>query len=1118
MEKMNTGISPYFDDFDETKHFHRVLFKPEVAVQARELNTAQSIQQNQINQFGDHIFKNGSVVRPGGTSYKPVPFIRVQQTYLGVAIDPTQYLNNVIVQDSTGLRAQVNFIVTDTTEYRFYLNYLNSGSLGTTREFNNTEAFHIEAAPGIQVVYGQPNATNHTGVGQLASIADGTYYVNGFFVGVDAQTVEMGTDASTLSVTVGLEVIEEIVTHMDDESLYDNAMGSPNENAPGADRLKISLLFKSYALTTDLTGKVFIELLRFEDGILKVHKINSEYSDLERTLARRTYDESGDYSIAPYQITALNHQKLFQGDSQGLVINGNPDWFVLAVGPGKSYVRGHELETISNEYVTGVRARGTDHIIQTDDKSLVAYSGQYIWVAGFISGLTAGIPATTNFSISLFSDTAFTTQIGTATVRGVQLDQDLFGQPGTPNINAYRFYIHTLSMNPGHQLSESAAWKNSASNHGVVLHAVSLINVNAPFITGDIITESQTLRTATIYRWIPELATALVYRQDPANQIPRQGKLISSGTKTATVQSVISNNITGDALNIPTLFTLPNQYIKSVRDASNASEVSFYYLKPVQVTADSNGIFTSGTVTATNESLETNLSEYIGVVQSGASAGFMPMLSTQMVISSDQKSFIWSPIGLAAANFVGATATFLVPIYKTNVVEKTKTKTTITNEPVSIASIATSYVNLTKADVIRIVSITDPGNSDRDITSDFLFDNGQRDYVYKLGSIMLKPGANPPVGSGGNINVTYEYFSHSSGDYISVNSYPAFEEIPQFVSRISGNTYNLRDCLDFRPIENGAASSFLLDQSRISFSYQYYTHRIDKLILTSDGTFKLLKGVPGSAIAPQALDSSMPIADITVLPYTYTNKDIFIKMYDNRRYTMRDIGKLDARITNVENYTTLSLLEMDTKNLKITDAETGLDRFKSGFFVDSFDSYESGNRENPEFNCTVYYDMKSVYPQEIRENIPLQFNALDSDSVAQVGNKIMLPYTEVTKITQPYATHTVNLQPYDSYFWEGKIQFFPSEDVWNETAYLPDVTTSSSSSYSQTVTNNVYHQPLPYQPLYQGWTSSTQTISTSAPKIITDSWLRYDDQGAAYLAAHPEDFITTDGIHYKQVK
>jgi hypothetical protein len=209
---------------------------------------------------------------------------------------------------------------------------------------------------------------------------------------------------------------------------------------------------------------------------------------------------------------------------------------------------------------------------------------------------------------------------------------------------------------------------------------------------------------------------------------------------------------------------------------------------------------------------------------------------------------------------------------------------------------------------------------------------------------------------------------------------------------------------------------------------------------------------------------------------------------------------------------------MDTKNLKITDAETGLDRFKSGFFVDSFDSYESGNRENPEFNCTVYYDMKSVYPQEIRENIPLQFNALDSDSVAQVGNKIMLPYTEVTKITQPYATHTVNLQPYDSYFWEGKIQFFPSEDVWNETAYLPDVTTSSSSSYSQTVTNNVYHQPLPYQPLYQGWTSSTQTISTSAPKIITDSWLRYDDQGAAYLAAHPEDFITTDGIHYKQVK
>jgi hypothetical protein len=483
-------------------------------------------------------------------------------------------------------------------------------------------------------------------------------------------------------------------------------------------------------------------------------------------------------------------------------------------------------------------------------------------------------------------------------------------------------------------------------------------------------------------------------------------------------------------------------------------------LKPVQVTADSNGVFTSGTVTATNESLETNLSEYVGVVQSGASAGFMSMLSTQMVISSDQKSFIWSPVGLAAANFANTVATFLVPIYKTNVVEKTKTKTTITNEPVSIASIATSYVNLTKADVIRIVSITDPGNSNRDITSDFLFDNGQRDYVYKLGSIMLKPGANPPVGSGGIINVTYEYFSHSSGDYISVNSYSTFEEIPQFVSRISGNTYNLRDCLDFRPIENGTSSSFLLNQTRISFSYQYYTHRIDKLVLTSDGKFKLLKGIPGSSTAPQALNSSMPIADITVLPYTYTNKDIFIKMYDNRRYTMRDIGKLDARITNVENYTTLSLLEMDTKNLKITDAETGLDQFKSGFFVDSFDSYESGNQKNPEFNCTIYFDIKSVYPQEIRENIPLQFNALDSDDVAQVGNKIMLPYTEVTKITQPYATHTVNLQPYDSYYWNGKIQLFPSEDIWNETTYLPDIITSSSSEYSQTSTYTNFDNPV----------------------------------------------------------
>ena len=63
--KTDFNVSPYYDDFAESKKFHRVLYRPGFAVQARELTTQQSINQNQIEQMGDHMFKHGAMVIPG---------------------------------------------------------------------------------------------------------------------------------------------------------------------------------------------------------------------------------------------------------------------------------------------------------------------------------------------------------------------------------------------------------------------------------------------------------------------------------------------------------------------------------------------------------------------------------------------------------------------------------------------------------------------------------------------------------------------------------------------------------------------------------------------------------------------------------------------------------------------------------------------------------------------------------------------------------------------------------------------------------------------------------------------------------------------------------------------
>ena len=87
-QQTNLNISPYYDDFDRTKNFHRVLFKPGFPVQDRELTTMQSIMQNQVEHLGRHIYKEGSVVVPGGITFDPEYFaVQLDGTHLGTDVE-----------------------------------------------------------------------------------------------------------------------------------------------------------------------------------------------------------------------------------------------------------------------------------------------------------------------------------------------------------------------------------------------------------------------------------------------------------------------------------------------------------------------------------------------------------------------------------------------------------------------------------------------------------------------------------------------------------------------------------------------------------------------------------------------------------------------------------------------------------------------------------------------------------------------------------------------------------------------------------------------------------------------------------------------------------------------
>ena len=150
-------------------------------------------------------------------------------------------------------------------------------------------------------------------------------------------------------------------------------------------------------------------------------------------------------------------------------------------------------------------------------------------------------------------------------------------------------------------------------------------------------------------------------------------------------------------------------------------------------------------------------------------------------------------------------------------------------------------------------------------------------------------------------------------------------------------------CLDFRPRKADGGTSLANGQipdpnMTVLAAYQYYLSRIDKIIATSDQKLIVKRGVSAVYPAiPADETNGMGIYNIVIPPYTANVADIQVQYIENKRYTMRDIGKLENRITNLEYYTQLTLLEKQANDISIPDSN-GLEKFKNGFAVDPFTS------------------------------------------------------------------------------------------------------------------------------------------------------------------------------------
>lgn len=1072
---VNLNLNPYYDDFDEFKDFHQLLFKPGYAVQARELTQLQTIIQDQIKKFGSHIFQQGSVVIPGN-SFADLftPYVKLETSFNGQEVSRGEFLDEIVVGATTGIRAIVRqtAAATSTDPLTFYLSYLSGSSDGLTTLFQPGEEIFVETNSTLRATV---QGISPTGIGSLAFVKTGVFFVNGRFVTVKDSKVIISKYNSIPSCRVLLKITEEIITSNEDDTLLDPASGSYNFAAPGADRLKVSLELTTLPLSTELDDN-YIELMRFNQGVLEEHARYPKYSELEKSLARRTYDESGDYVVNGFSINVKEHLKTKYNDGAFIEADGGDrDKFVYVVDNGKAYIKGFEVEKLAKTTLVADKARTASHIKVKDYFSQPIY-GQYFFVTNLIK-----LP---NFrareKVELWSASTGGSKIGTAYVYAIDLlEGDATGQNAV-----YKLYYHDVSLIGSNKLHNVGRIVYSTTGSAKVLTRYNLININKDFFDvedspQDTITNVGSTRTATVHRFVRSDGTLFVFRHDSTKEIPLEGDFITGSgvnTPTATIKSITSSIQQGSLPLIP----VNVDSLKSIKnlpaEGSNYNDLEYYTWTNVTV-------LTNGSGTGESEALTsgTFVQPDSGIVVAAGPSG---------IVSPSKISLSSSKIIKITNGPANETVTILAQIKKTGadgITPKSKILTSLTLTNV----VPSSSVSLTVCDLYKVISITDA--SGNDVSDSFAIDDGQRDFYYDFARLKLTG----PLPSS-NLTIQLQYFAHSgSGDFFCVDSYQNSNLGPDYIGRIpsyrSTNTsaiYDLRSVLDFRPRVDGGTGLFSSGGSSLadapvidtilSTPVQYYVPRVDSIVLDKSGILKVISGEPNAQPKKPAVPvESLELYSVYVPAYTQSAKSIVASLVSTTRYTMKDISKLETRISSIERLSILNSLENSVVRTDVVDPITGLNRFKSGYLVDNFTNPFLVADSTYTSNSVSYYNNKLGPRKEGFVSAFDIYTANGSTNFQNTNGQYTLPYTEVAFINQNTSTRAITLNPFSAVSWEGILTIGPEFD----TAVLNRNTTTNVNIDTPPIVPEVVITP-PAPPVVVE--PSPPVIPTPAPVVVPE--------------------------------
>ena len=372
-----------------------------------------------------------------------------------------------------------------------------------------------------------------------------------------------------------------------------------------------------------------------------------------------------------------------------------------------------------------------------------------------------------------------------------------------------------------------------------------------------------------------------------------------------------------------------------------------------------------------------------------------------------------------------------------------KTKTLVTGRLNAGLSLSSRKFTLDRSDVYRITSIIDDTTSE-DVTYRYTLDNGQRDDFYTVATGRLRNGFSAPAST---VSVTFDYFSHSAGDYFAgTASYPDLDLTDIPLHTTSQNvTYRLSDVIDMRPIKNNAGSGFTGTGAVIEDipkngttitvgSVSYWLPRVDAITVDDMGLIRVKQGKPEiNATLPVDIPSTeMVLHGVRLNGYTINEKDTLAIAVDNRGYKMQNIRKLENRISNLEAYATLTASELANIRTTIPDPNDATlpDRVKLGLTADGFTNNRNSAQYDADYRATINTVNGQLQPMGFFKNIQLHYDSAQSSYTVLKGSTIWPKYTEEVMIKQDVASSAIDVNQFQITRSVGNARLTPDTDTW----------------------------------------------------------------------------------------